>query len=366
MKRMVFHAPSVVAGGGSAGSSIRPYRMLEAFKEAGYEVIEVTGRSEERRLKALDARRALADGDVEFCYSELSSSPIAMSEPRSAHVDPGVDFDLFAACRRSGVPVGAFYRDIYWRFPGFLTLRQLPYRAMLKLNYVRDLRRLERTVDILFLPSMRMGDYVPIVSPSKFRELPPGAPVERISEGEGVELFYVGSLGAFYDITECLAAVGDAPGCGLTMCVPQDQWSRLRGDYEDLLSDRVAVVHGRGAELDPYFDRATIGVLAMRPIEYRSFAAPVKLFEYIGRGLPILASADTFVGDFVERNGIGWAPRFDRAEIGAVLERLISNPDEVERAASRVREIRGDNTWRARAAQAASALQEAGGKGRTA
>lgn len=356
---MIFHSPTIVAEGGATGSAIRPFRMLRAFAEVGYEVLEVTGRHRERAAAAARARRALESGYVEFCYSELATSPIAMTERLSERVDPSIDFDLFAACRSAGVPVGAFYRDVYWRFPGFLRPnRTLPHRALMRFHYERDLRRLSETVDLLFLPSMRMGERIPRIPPERFRELPPGAPLAPIGGGSGVELFYVGALGDFYDLRECVAAVAATEGASMTLCVPEDQWASLGDAYRPLMNERIRVVHGRGADLEPCFERATVGVLAMKPIDYRSFAAPIKFFEYIGRGLPVLASPGTHVGDVVEREGIGWVPEYSREAIAQTLRALVADPSRISVAAERTRAIREENTWGARARQAAAMLAE--------
>lgn len=367
-RTMIFHSPAPVRPGGATGSAIRPFQMLRAFHDLGYEVIEVTGDHHRRAEAIRDAERAITTGRVEFCYSELPTSPIAMSEPIRERVDPGLDFALFAACRQEGVPVGAFYRDVYWRFPGFLTPSRLPYRLLMRHHYGRELRRLEDCLDLMFLPSLRMGAYIPRISPDKFRELPPGAPSAGGARAEesrspGVELFYVGSLGRFYDLRECAAAVAMTPGASMTLCVPEEQWKGLAGDYLPYLSERVRVVHGRGEELEPFFARASIGVLAMKPIEYRSFAAPVKLFEYIGRSLPVLASPGTLAGDLVVRERIGWAPEYSREAIAATLRLLVAEPSLVEGAASRAGAIRGEHTWEARARQAADMLLEVDPRG---
>ena len=84
-------------------------------------------------------------------------------------------------------------------------------------HYKRDLRRLEDVLDLMFLPSLRMGEYIARISPEKFRELPPGAPLAAKGKGKGVELFYVGALGDFYDLRECVAAVANTPGASMTL-----------------------------------------------------------------------------------------------------------------------------------------------------
>lgn len=356
MRAMIFHSPTVVTEGGGVGSQIRPHRMLRAFAEEGWEVIEVTGRHRERRRAIEEAMDRVDAGGADFLYSELSSAPIALSEPWRERVDPEMDFSLFARCRDKGVPVGAFYRDIYWRFPGYLRAAGLAYGLLARHHYRADLRRLNATVDILFLPTLQMGRYVPVVDPGKFTELPPGAPVVDSPGAPGVHLFYVGGLGDYYDLRECVAAVAQVSEVHLTMCVPEAQWLAHRHVYEPLLTDRIRVVHGRGSDLDAFYEQASIGVLAMKPIEYRTFAAPIKLFEYIGRALPVLASQGTYAGDWVSSNGVGWAAPYDREELARALSALVARPDLVEQAREAALSAREENTWGARARQVARDL----------
>ena len=356
MSAMVFYSPTVVKGGAGSGSGVRPYRMREAFGRLGYEVIDVSGRHRERHGAMARARERVDAGGVEFVYAEMASTPVALTEPITARVDPRADFAFLRHCRSRGVPVGAFYRDVYWRFPGYLRQAGAAYGLWARAHYAWELRRLDAAVDVLFLPTMRMGEYVPRVDPAKFRELPPGAPVGAASEGEAADLFYVGALGDYYDLSECAAAVAATPGATLTMCVPPDQWRAHRAAYEPFLGGGVSVVHGRGEDLDPYYARAGAGVLAMRPVEYRAFAAPVKLFEYIGRSLPVLASQGTYVGDFVARTGTGWTLPYDREAIAGLLARLVADPGAAAGARAAVRRARGRHTWEARARQAAQAL----------
>ena len=51
MKKCLFHYPGEIANTPSAGSDLRPKMMLDAFKENGYEVTEITGYGAERKEK---------------------------------------------------------------------------------------------------------------------------------------------------------------------------------------------------------------------------------------------------------------------------------------------------------------------------
>ena len=49
MKRMIFHIPMKIDRNRASASQIRPMKMIEAFKECGYEVAVVEGYGKERK-----------------------------------------------------------------------------------------------------------------------------------------------------------------------------------------------------------------------------------------------------------------------------------------------------------------------------
>ena len=94
----------------------------------------------------------------------------------------------------------------------------------------------------------------------------------------------------------------------------------------------------------------------MAPHEYRDFAAPLKLFEYIGNGKPIIATQNTFVGDVVSRDQIGWTVKASVDEFVTLLTDLVEHPDHVESARDNVMAARDQHTWPARVEQLADVL----------
>ena len=112
---------------------------------------------------------------------------------------------------------------------------------------------------------------------------------------------------------------------------------------------RIDVVHGSGQELEALYERADACVLFVEPDPYREFAAPVKLYEYLGHGKPVIASAGTLAAETVAACGAGWTPPYDAAELTGLLRRLLAAPDAVEEAAGRARQARAEHTWLRRA-----------------
>ena len=160
-----------------------------------------------------------------------------------------------------------------------------------------------------------------------------------------------------YDLRAFCEAVASVPEASLTICTRPREWGQARKDYEPLMGGNIKVVHANGKkELEPYFAAANVAVLAMAPHEYRDFAAPLKLFEYIGNGKPIIATEGTFVGDVVTRDKLGWTVKASVEEFTALLEQLTQHPERINATRDRVMAARGQHTWPARVEELATAL----------
>ena len=361
---MIFHAPFPLQPDRVAASMLRPLAMRRAFADLGYRVMNVTGYAAQRRRAMTRVRAALAAGArIEFVYSENATIPNALTEPRHLPVHPLLDAAFFRHCRRSGVPVGVFYRDVYWRFPRFREGINPVLEAGLQAAYRSELMAFERVGLHLFLPSQAMARHVPHVDPVRMSALPPGAPdvaaTRRDSDGRDdggdedgkeLELLFVGVLQDNYRLDACLRAVSATPGARVTLCVRQETWETSRDHYAPLLpAGRAQVVHRSGVELEPLYRRADLGVLFTEPNPYWDFAVPYKLYEYLAHELPVIAVRGTQTGRLVEEMGIGWVLSYDAGALGDLLRHLREAPEEIEAVRRRMREVLPDQTWQARA-----------------
>ena len=279
-----------------------------------------------------------------------------LTEPRHLPPHPLLDPSLMRLVRRHGVPTSLFYRDIYWVFPDYRERVGAAVAGAMSLVYRYDLAWYSRYIDRLYIPSSRMAPHVPGFPAERMAPLPPGCQVvdgaePRRSSG-GLHLLYIGGLGGHYRLEECLRAVAGVPGASLTICTRAAQWRAAREQYAPLVEaadGRIDVVHGSGQELEALYERADACVLFVEPDPYRGFAAPVKLYEYLGHGKPVIASAGTLAAETVAACGAGWTPPYDAAELTGLLRRLLAAPDAVEEAAGRARQARAEHTWPRRA-----------------
>lgn len=360
MTSVVVHVPYELHRDADMAPQIRPRRMIEAFGALGSNVIVVAGTPRQRRLIMRRVLRDIAEGSlrVDLVYSESAGWPNAVSDGRKGSFHPYLDESFLRAMHRLGIPVGLFYRDAYHRSEEFYQVSRWkrPLRVALRLMAERDLRRYSRYVSILYLPSLEMRRQLPEYS-SSVAALPPGASVAntgtqaRSTSVTPLRLLYVGGLGSLYKIHELLDAVKKTRDVELTICTREGDWASVENEYHGLLSPCVTVVHEFGAGLAELYTRADIAVLTVEPHPYREFAVPVKLFEYIGSGIPILATAGTYAGQYVSDADLGWALTYSADDIASTLSHLGSahGREEVAEAAARVRAHAPAVTWAARA-----------------
>ena len=360
VRRCIYHVPYPLDPNTTFGGQKRAVARFKALVEWG-EVWLVAGNANQRRRRMKVVMDAVRAGTrFEFCYSESSTMPTTLTEPHHLPTHPVQDFAFLTRLRRHGIPVGLFYRDVYWKFPlygeGVPKAKQLVAQTM----YRYDLLAYRQCLDVLFLPSLRMGEWVDVGDRVKKVALPPGHDIDETPTAppsSPLSMFYVGGLGSLYDLSDFCEAVASVPETSLTICTRPKEWEQARKDYGPLMGDNIKVVHANGKkELEPYFAAANVAVLAMAPHEYRDFAAPLKLFEYIGNGKPIIATEGTFVGDVVTHDKLGWTVKASVDEFATLLEQLTRHPEQVDAAFDRVMAARDQHTWSARVEELATAL----------
>ncbi len=358
--RCVYHLPYPLDMDSRFGGQVRPARMMEALCDWG-EVWLVAGTAAQRRRQMRVVEDAVKRGvRFDFCYSESSTMPTALTESHHLPTHPVDDFAFLTRLRRAGVPVGLFYRDIHWRFPiygaGLSPLRRRAAIAM----YQYDLAAYRRCLDVIFLPSLKMAEHVNLPSGVTLAELPPGHDiVEEPQEAPAhpLSLFYVGGFGDNYRMDRLLEAVNRLPEVHLTLCTRPEEWAAVRPRVERWTGENLEIVHAQGSrQLAPYFARCNVATLAVEPNPYWTFAAPLKLYEYIGNGKPILASQGTLAGQRVADDGLGWTVPCTVDSLAETLSGLSTHPERVRQARRTVMAVRHSHSWAGRVEQLAGVL----------
>lgn len=116
-RKIIFHLPFEIDRTRFSASQIRPLKMLEAFKKIGYDVFEVMGNTKNRKKSVEKLKESFSRGAVyEFCYSESSTMPTLLTDNNNLPNAPLLEVNFFSLLQKNKVPIGIFYRDIYWKF----------------------------------------------------------------------------------------------------------------------------------------------------------------------------------------------------------------------------------------------------------
>lgn len=360
---MVFHVPFPLDESASSASGLRPIRMLQAFKDAGYNVDVISGSAKQRKLKIQEIKRKIRTGyNCDFVYSESATIPTMFTEKKHLPIHPFLDLGFLAWMRKYGIPVGLFYRDIYWAFESYEIpigkglIKKLATSVM-RTIYRYDLWMYRMGVSILYTPSLEMRKFVPIYPRKRMRALPPGlCIIENSNIDERLNIVYVGGIGAHYQIDSLLEAVANFPDVKLTICTRSEEWDKEKENYSKYINSHISVVHKSGKGLDAIYKNANIGAIVVTPNIYRTFAVPYKFFEYLGHGIPILASKGTLAGEMTEKMGVGWTIPNDVDSIKKKIQLLNEDKTGFEEKIRAARKIRLQHTWLMRARQVAGEL----------
>ena len=172
MKKIIIHFPFKIDRGRAAASQMRPLKIITTFKQIGYDVFLVEGYGKERKKQINQLKVQIEKGETfEFVYSECNTIPTLLTEKHHYPTHPFLDFSFFKFCKKHDIPIGLFYRDIYWCFPE--NNKGIVRKAM-KLLYLYDLYEYEKYVSTLFVPSFEMVSYIPVKLKLPVAELYPG------------------------------------------------------------------------------------------------------------------------------------------------------------------------------------------------
>ena len=359
MKKIIIHFPFKIDRTRAAASQLRPIKIIETFKSLGYDVALVEGYGKERKQQIRQIKDRIKSGDkFDFVYSECNTTPTLLTEKHHYPTYPFLDFSFFNFCKKHGIKIGLFYRDIYWCFPennhGII-------RKIMKWFYLYDLHEYNKYVSTLFVPSFEMVGHVPVKLDMSVSELYPGCEklaTKEKSRGDRnqVNILYVGGVGHHYDVSMMMEVVKNCPALHLTICCRPDDWDAVKDEYKNLMSDNISVVHKSGSELNDLYANADLFCLFVKPDKYREFAVPFKLFETVGYGCPIIASEGTWVAKFVNQNKIGFSCNYDKKSLGNLLDHISSHPDDLLEVQDNIIRIADDNTWEARCKKIVSEL----------
>ncbi len=345
----------------NAGSQVHLTQMYKAFQRNDFEVTLISGKTNDRRQAIQRICAEVHTGrQLHFLYAWSPTVPSLSSQNIR---QPFLDFAFFRWCKRQGITIGLFYGDVHWRFPQYKNQPQLKRYVKLPL-YWFDWLNYRHWVDCLFLPSLAMHSALPTSWPFKYtRALYPGCNIAQVPKhpepsASPLRLFYVGGITPpLYDLQPTFEALKTVTGIHLTLCCRAEEWHKMHSYYEALPTSKIQVIHEYGAQLESHYATADIACMFWKMNPYMKFAMPVKLFEALGHGLPVIATTGSEMGDFIQQENIGWTVS-STEEFCDLLSYLRMHPEALAEKRMRAERVRHQHTWDIRAQQVAQILEQ--------
>lgn len=368
-KHCIVHIPNHIEFSGKSGSNVRPQRMVEAFEKCGYHVDFVMGYGKERKKKIKEIKKSIRSGiKYDFMYCESSTMPTLLTEKCHIPLYPTLDFGFYKFCHKYGIKIGLFYRDIQWKFSIYQEYVAWYKKIVATLFYKYDLLKYRNLVDIFYIPSPPMINYLKkekkLISKAKVL-MPGGRDRSFILNSKNdypyvpLHILYVGGVDRIYDLSVFLEAVKRLGNCvKVTLCCRREEWLESEYKYHEWLGYNINIIHKSGMDLEPFYMEADICCAFVGKGEYMSMAMPVKVFEYLGFCKPILATKGTEAGKFVEENNIGWCIDYSQEALVDTLRGIINNPNLLKEKEENEIKIVKKHTWQARAEQVISDLKQ--------
>ncbi len=358
MKNIVFFHPLPISSAGNSGSRVRPFRMRNAFQQLGYSVTEVVGEYQER--KEIIRNQVLGKRFL-FCYGESANMPFLLTNRHRFPTLLGYDQKMFRFLSKSRVPIGIFFRDIYWTNKEFVRTESLHRRMYLPL-WIHELSVYRKYCTKLFMPTMDMARKIPI----KWKEdnilsLPPGCEQGKIEcygqkRNSRLKLLYVGNIAPpLYDMRELFGLFRSRPDMAIDVICRENDWNKHKHLYQSSLSDNVKIHHRSGAELLPFYRDSDVFITYRQHHPYLDITLPIKIHEAWSFGLPVILKSGGVDAKWVARVNGGWIVD-DNQELSCLLTQLSSDENMILAKRQDIKNITRAHSWVNRARYVAEIL----------
>lgn len=338
MKKVLVYYPFTLSKEANSGSKLRPLEMKKAFESwglaNGIEVILISGTTLERENHFNELMSTDKLNDLWFCYMENQTIPIWLTDPGHKPIRPFIDRKILKFLKSKHVPVGVFYRDVYWKFDELYPLKGMKKKAMQTI-YRMEEKFYEKYCDTIFLPSLEMGKYVSIDRP--MTDLPPGGKSMVISRKENrsfpFEAIYVGAIKSTeYGLSLLLDSIElvneKEQRCNLTIVCRENEYHSLPPETKEKISKlKIEVQHISGESLNQLYQKMDFAFIPRLCTEYQHFSMPVKLVEYLSNGLPIIATACEAQQRFISENQYGLICNDEKDSMAETIEKMFSMID---------------------------------------
>ena len=278
----------------------------------------------------------------------------------SSFLPAEADYAALALARALGIPVLTYIRDAYQLFDDYYRAdtwrRRISARAFLP-----AVRALGAVSTRLAFPTMGLARAV-VGSGGQPLLLPPGspAPVEVDRDGDARQLLFVGDARLAAQGADRLieaTSLARANGVDVELSIvcrpgqepppPHPEWMRI--------------VRAEGSAIVDLLPRVLATVIPRPRSPYNDLALPIKLFDYLSYGRPLLVTDCEEQARVVTAAGAGIVSGDNADELAAAIGRLAAaSAEELDAWSANARAAAGAASWSRRASEIVAALVSTG------
>lgn len=284
----------------TSGSLVRPYQMYKAFLEEGHE-IELLHIHNVRNNRTKDVRNFFNKGKNKERYD------LCYIEPPTDAIGNFSFYFLLVYLRLKKIPIGLFYRDVYWKYDeewGVIGLR----KHLLIMAYRIDWFFLKHFCHTIFFPSSSMAQKFKL---KKADILPPAGISISVKTPKSVtkNVVYVGGLTGNYGgslLMKAMGLVNEKLNIPINLFLVCRKEEATQFYAKTLDKTWIKMLHIEGDEnLRDIYTKCDVAIIPRNVSEYMNFSMPVKIFEYLSYRLPIIATDCFEVAKFINDYDIG-------------------------------------------------------------
>jgi glycosyltransferase involved in cell wall biosynthesis len=274
-------------------------------------------------------------------------------EPTTSSAYPW-DFLVLALFRIMRVPVSIYIRDAYPKFREFrenISWYQVPlywgWHVSVYLFHFFATRTYYPTGALAALFSPRRGDL-----------LPPGAEIrpDMFSESSN-NMLYAGGISKHYGMDIMLRMMQEIRknNANITLYILN---ARVE-ESEEMKNHGVKVFRGNMADLAGTGLQFFLALSPRERTEYNNLALPVKIFDYIGAGLPVLVSECDEQAGFIKESGYGMVCNASGADFARSVMELLGDRKKLLAFHQQIKaDVPKSHSWLVRAAKIRSDLDK--------
>lgn len=224
-----------------------------------------------------------------------------------------------------------------------------------------------RAIDGIVAPTTTITDRFPRRKTALVRNFPIleelHAPDSKPMRERPLEFAYVGYIADVRNIFGMIEAVARLPHpaarlrlVGSFAIAETEHRAKAMPEWKSVTFDGWAPREGVARAMAD----ARAGLVVLKPVAHEKLTLPIKLFEYMAAGLPVIASDFPVWREIVEGAGCGLlVDPLDVAEISAAMQWVIDHPDQAQAMGARGRRAVEDKfNWKGEAATLAAFYRE--------